>query len=201
MIVLLLPLPLPLLLLLLLLLKLLLQVASMFASIVSGTFIGLGFAVLLTYQQVLLCQPALACCRNARTQGLFTELPFVFLFPTGLYRPTPTLHPLRSYPPQLLLRYRHEHRRQRAGRSGARACHHVPHDIRHAQGLTAPAQPAKQLCALFSLQYFEINVNRDILISEQTSQRQQHKSSSDETTGGQKRSQLESWEKTGGRAA
>jgi hypothetical protein len=28
------------------------QVASMFASIFSGTFIGLGFAVVLTYQQV-----------------------------------------------------------------------------------------------------------------------------------------------------
>ena len=39
----------------------LVQVASMFASIFSGTLIGLGFAVVLTYQQVT-CHPLVMVC-------------------------------------------------------------------------------------------------------------------------------------------
>lgn len=66
----------------------LVQVASMFASIFSGTLIGLGFAVVLTYQQVArVRRVATLQLVDACMQGLFTELPFVFLFPTGLYNP------------------------------------------------------------------------------------------------------------------
>jgi hypothetical protein len=120
------------------------QVSSMFASICSGTFIGLGFAVLLTYQQVRRQRNVQASqLRDAVVQGLFTELPFVFLFPTGLCPPPPprmTCHPVlkRCPPTQLLLRHRDELRRQRARRRPALSQHNVRHHIRDAQRLTLP---------------------------------------------------------------
>ncbi len=121
------------------------QVASMFASIFSGTLIGLGFAVVLTYQQV-----ACGFREDARwwgdtcEQGLFTELPFVFLFPTGLYPPFSCCiifsllnrFPLSHRPNlQLLLRHLHELCRQRRGCCHALAQHHGPQHIGNAQRL------------------------------------------------------------------